>query len=457
LPSTGCIGGAPNKRSNGCSARSIRRTRTKNELIKTIAEIPETATRSELELKLVSTLIAQQQPRKDPRPKLFVDITELHQRDSKSGIQRVVRSVIHHLLSWTAGTHRVELVYASENQPYRVAAAFTRKLLNQDSQVTSSLEGEDPLIDSRADDVFLSLDFQDVIAINHADFYDYLRSIDVKVYFVVYDLLPINLSDTFSPAVVENYSKWLTMVSQQDGAICISRAVADELQVWLDQHRSVRNKEFKVDWFHLGGDIESSIPSRGIPFNGEAALELIEKGKTFLAVGTMEPRKCHAQILDAFDLLWQQGEDVCLVVVGKHGWLTEKLATRMTTHPRYGTSLFWYEVASDEFLEKIYQASTCLIAASVAEGFGLPLIEAAKYGLAIIARDIPVFHEVAHDGAYYFNGLEAKDLASAITEWLRLEQQGLIPDSKLMKWQTWEQSSLQLISRIIPEFTSTQT
>lgn len=424
----------------------------KNDLIKRVAEIEGTAARSLLELKLVSALMAQTQPKKDPRPTLFVDITELHQRDSKTGIQRVVRSIIHHLLLSVNGSHQIELVYASENQPYRSASAFTRQLTQPHDAVMTPETTEDLCIDPRQDDIFLGLDFQDVVASNHEDFYDYLRTIGVKVYFVLYDLLPLQLKTTFSPEVIENYTKWLHLVSQQDGVICISRSVAAEFSAWLAENYPQRPAQFKVDWFHLGGDIESSRPTRGLPLNGQEALDLIEQGTTFLAVGTIEPRKCHAQMLAAFDLLWEQGEDVCLVIVGKHGWLTEQIATSITIHPRYGSSLFWYEVVSDEFLAKIYQHSTCLLAASEAEGFGLPLIEAAQYGLQVIARDIPVFHEVAQDGAFYFSGKTPLDLARAIQEWLSLRQQGAAPDSRLIKWQNWKQSSTQLMSRIIPEF-----
>lgn len=425
-----------------------------NDLIKRIAEIEGTAARAPLELKLLSALIAQTQPKKDPRPTLFIDITELHQRDSKTGIQRVVRSIIHHLLPLTNGSHQVELVYATENQPYRSATAFTKRSTQAHDAVMTSEASDDLCIDPRPGDIFLGLDFQDVVATNHGDFYDYLRTLGVKVYFVLYDLLPLQLKTTFSSEVIENYTKWLHLVAQQDGVICISQSVADEFRTWLTENYPQLPAQFKVDWFHLGGDIESSRPTKGLPFNGQEALNLIEKGTTFLAVGTIEPRKCHAQILAAFDLLWEQGEDVCLVIVGKQGWLTEQIATRITIHPRYGSSLFWYEVVSDEFLAKIYQHSTCLLAASEAEGFGLPLIEAAQYGLQVIARDIPVFHEVAQDGAFYFSGKTPLDLAGAIQEWLRLRHQGVAPDSRLIKWQSWKQSSAQLISRIIPEFLS---
>ena len=424
-------------------------TMQRSELIKRIAEITDPATIAVDELKSVAAIMAQLQPRDDPRPRLYVDISELHERDSKSGIQRVVRSVIHHLMQWEQRSHRVELVYAREFDVYRLATAFTAKLCDAKADTTNII---DEPISPKAGDVFLALDYQDRIVIDHENFYEYLSDLGVGVYFVVYDLLPISLKSTFSSEVVENYSNWLRIVTQHDGAMCISQSVAQELQGWVTEHHPDQAKSFKIDWFHLGADIESSMPTRGIPLNGQEALSLISSGTTFLTVGTMEPRKCHEQILDAFDQLWQEGVAVNLVVVGRHGWLTEKLATRMTTHASYGSSLFWYEVASDEFLEKIYESSSCLIAASVAEGFGLPLIEAAKYGLPIIARDIPVFREVAQAGACYFQGEDANSLAGAVKDWLALKDQSSVPDSRSITWQTWEQSAEQLISRVIPEF-----
>ncbi|MDZ7598485.1 MAG: glycosyltransferase [Desulfobacterales bacterium] len=64
--------------------------------------------------------------------------------------------------------------------------------------------------------------------------------------------------------------------------------------------------------------------------------------------------------------------------------------------------MFWLQGISDEYLEQVY-ACACLVAASLNEGFGLPLIEAARHRVPIIARDIPVFREVAADCAFIFD------------------------------------------------------
>jgi glycosyltransferase involved in cell wall biosynthesis len=87
-----------------------------------------------------------------------------------------------------------------------------------------------------------------------------------------------------------------------------------------------------------------------------------------------------------------------------------------------------------------------LIAASEGEGFGLPLIEAAQKKIPIIARDIPVFKEVAGKHAYYFeNSKEPEVITETIKEWLDLYKEGKHPSSDDMPWLTWEESAKQLL------------
>ena len=205
-----------------------------------------------------------------------------------------------------------------------------------------------------------------------------------------------------------------------------------------------------IDWFHLGADVESSEPTKGLPLDADAVLDHLRSRKSFLMVGTLEPRKGHEQVLEAFERLWRSGVDVNLVVVGKQGWLVDALVDRLRAHPELNRRLFWLEGISDEYLEKVYAASTCLIAASYGEGFGLPLIEAAQHKLPIIARDIPVFREVAGVHVFYFNGTQADELASAIQHWQALHATDQHPKSDTMAWMSWAQSAARLLEVILP-------
>ena len=437
----------------GAKARPTAAEALVTEITARIAAFEQTPQRPAVELQETAALVAGLLPRLDPRPRLFVDITELHASDSKSGIQRVVRSVIQHLLTETDPAYKVELVYAAKPLGYKTALAFTRRMFGAAQSVAAEASvvgaSEDTYIHPQQGDIFLGLDLHFNIDQDHEHFFAKARQAGAQVYFVVYDLLPLLLKDTFTPELVEKYGNWLRVVSQQHGAVCISRAVAAELKTWVAHSHPSAAQNLKIDWFHLGADIENSLPSAGLPEDAAQLLQQFAANPSFLAVGTLEPRKRHGQMLDAFEQLWAQHVAANLIIVGKPGWLTEALTTRLSTHPQLGRQLFWVQSASDEYLEKIYASASCLIAASEAEGFGLPLIEAARHGLPIIARDIPVFREVAQDHALYFAGDEGAALAAAVQRWLTLAQQQKTPDSRKIQRQTWAQSAQQLLSRVI--------
>ena len=237
------------------------------------------------------------------------------------------------------------------------------------------------------------------------------------------------------------HARWVSALSlHAEGAVCISRSVADELARWLTVTGISRDRPLKIGWFHLGSDVENSVPTIGLPKGAEENLSSFSEFPSFLMVGTVEPRKGHAQTLAAFEMLWQSGHQLNLTIVGKQGWMVETLAQKLHNHPNLGKRLFWLESVSDEYLEKTYAACTCLIAASHGEGFGLPLIEAARHNLPIIARDIPVFREVADGHASFFTGEDPDDIAEAVKNWLTLHSENRHTKSNKITWLTWSQS-----------------
>jgi glycosyltransferase involved in cell wall biosynthesis len=374
-----------------------------------------------------------------PRRQLLVDVSELVQRDGGSGIQRVVRSILQEWLNNPPKGYRVEPVYATVDRGYRYARCFTQSFLGYPDEAL-----QDETMEYAPGDVFFGLDLQPQVVSAQRAFYQTLRRQGVKVQFAVYDLLCILLPLHFPQGAADGFNQWLGVVAESDGALCISKAVAGELTDWVKENGPVRQRLFKIDWFHLGADVDNSAPSKGLPADAENMLGGLNSRSSFLMVGTLEPRKGHAQVLEAFDQLWQAGQDINLIILGKQGWMVESLVERLRAHTELNKRLFWLEGISDECLEKVYAASTCLIAASYGEGFGLPLIEAAKHKLPIIARDIPVFREVAGEHAYYFDDAAA-GLAQAIKNWVALYEAGRHPTSDTMPWLTWKESATGLL------------
>jgi hypothetical protein len=275
-----------------------------------------------------------------------------------------------------------------------------------------------------------------------------LRNNGVEDHFIVYDLLPVLMPEKFPEGAEQIHDQWLTAIAMADGLICISRAVADELVEWLDEHGTSRQRPLKIGWFHLGADVMQSMPTRD-GHHASQSFGFMGQGPTFLMVGTLEPRKGHAQTIAAFEKLWADGHDVNLVIVGKQGWNVDKLIKSIKANSELGKRLLWLSSVSDDQLETLYATADCLIAASEGEGFGLPLVEAAQHRLPIFARGLPVFREVAGDSAFFFDGADAASMSRSLQLWLDQFAQGATPRSDDMRWLTWKQSTSQLLSTII--------
>jgi len=383
---------------------------------------------------------------------LLVDVSATAVRDHKTGIQRVVRSLVGQLIAHPPAGFRIEPVYGSTEGVYRYARRFTTGLL-----ALAAPELEDEPIEVYPGDIFLGLDWVPAVVQRHKALFELLRARGIAVYFVVYDLLPVQRPDCFPRRYYDRCFEWITFFAKvASGAVCISRAVANDLAGFLDARQPTRVSPFNIGFFHLGADIAASFPTDGLPEEFRDILRALSTHPTFLMVGTVEPRKGHNQALAAFERLWAEGIEVKLVIFGQQGWAVESLLDRLRNHPEGGKRLFWFNRGTDEMLSRLYEHATTLLMASEAEGFGLPLIEAAQHGLPIIARDLPVFREVAGEHAFYFDGLVPDDLATAVRTWLALWERGAAPTSDAMPWLTWEQSTAQLLAVIFNEHWYTQ-
>jgi glycosyltransferase involved in cell wall biosynthesis len=237
------------------------------------------------------------------------------------------------------------------------------------------------------------------------------------VYVVAYDLLPVTHPHWFPVSEKPIFEKWLKTIKEFDGVISISRATSEALNGWMQENPRRRERPFRSRVAHIGADIAESVPSKGLPLNAKDILSKISNHTAFLMVGTVEPRKGHDQVLEAFEYLWSRGLTYQLVIVGKPGWNVAQLVKRFEQHLERNKLFYWLPDISDEFLEMLYECSACLLAASEGEGFGLPIIEAAQHGLPVLARDIFVFREIAGEHASYFVSNNGLELSHELENW----------------------------------------
>lgn len=387
--------------------------------------------------------------RTSPLPTIYIDITKLRFLDYGTGIQRVVRSIISELYNSHSYNYMINLVYIENNNglwQYKRACDYEKKYFD------SSLNSQNYIVEPIKDDIFLGLDLVDyIIYASTQNLFSEYKKRGVKVSFVIYDILPVIYPQWWPQGGGEAHTNWLKAILEaSDSLLCISNAVSLSVQNWILQNSMPKEFIKKLKFFHLGADVKSSIPTYGMPQNAQEVLSTLKSRYSFLMVGTIEPRKGHEQTLLAFEKLWLQELDLNLLIVGKKGWMMEEFVKKLANHPELNKRLFWFDSISDEYLEKIYDSSICLIAASQAEGFGLPLIEAAQHNIPIIARDIDVFREIAHSFAYYFQDTKDPDvIANCIKQWLELYKTNNHPKSQNINFLTWKDSTRQLMAVLL--------
>ena len=329
---------------------------------------------------------------------LLVDISEIIKGDTRTGIQRVVRGILQHLFQEPPSGYQVKPVFADRNHGYCYAPVSINCLQADELARHNTI----PVV-AVAGDIFLGLDLSAHLLPKHQDQLLRWKRHRVGICVVVYDLLPLMHPHWFKLARHKTFKRWLkTLAIYADDLICISESVKSDLCSWLRAHYGLEEKDIRLHTIPLGADIESTLPSAGLTAKEESMLKQLQQKKYVLMVGTLEPRKGYADALVAFERLWAEGEQTTLVIVGKPGWKTDELQDRLRSHPEQKMRLYWFESASDEMLERLYQSSFGILMASEAEGFGLPLVEALRFNKPVLARKIDAYQEQFSRGVYFF-------------------------------------------------------
>lgn len=369
---------------------------------------------------------------------LLVDVSIIIRHDAHTGIQRVVRGVLRHILDNPPPGFRVRPVFATHRRGYRYAPeGFLEKNVG-------SISGGRLRV--QAGDVFIGLDHaMEQFSLHQAQLM-WMKMQGVKIHVLVHDLLPSQRPEWFTRRLVRQYGRWIRAVARvADGAICVSGCTRAALAARLEDGFGLGADAFPVRTVPLGADIENSVPTKGVPAGGASLIEEMQKKGAVLMVGTIEPRKGYAQALAAFEKLWEGGGQEMLVIVGKPGWNTQALQKTLRFHHESGKRLFWLEGISDEYLVMLYRAARGLLMASKGEGFGLPLVEANRHGVHVLARDLPIFREVMGAAATYFSESEPEALAQAIRHWLENVRHAAPPCAGPLCGVTWRQTAQSLL------------
>lgn len=191
-------------------------------------------------------------------------------------------------------------------------------------------------------------------------------------------------------------------VDKADGIICVSQATSSE---FLQMFPLATAKTRVI--YHGVAPLFFTVPSRPVELHKKYLLP----EKYILFTGTIEPRKNLPTLLQALLKLKQTGIIIPLVIVGSRGWGAGEF---LALEKELGSQVREIGYVENADLPYLYREAQLFVFPSLAEGFGLPLLEALACGTPVLCSELPVFHEIGHELPIYFKTTDVHDLAGKI-------------------------------------------
>jgi glycosyltransferase involved in cell wall biosynthesis len=183
-----------------------------------------------------------------------------------------------------------------------------------------------------------------------------------------------------------------------DAIVCISASTRDQL---LEFHPEMTSKTRVIP---LASSLR--LPAGASP-------PAAGQKPYFLYVGNRPSYKNFPVLVEACRRLPHFARDFSLKCFGGKAFTADE--QRLLAEGRLETCVEQLS-GSDAMLVKLYRDAICLVYPSLAEGFGIPLLEAMNCRCAVLASDIPVFREVAGDAAAYFGPGSPEELMERMRE-----------------------------------------
>lgn len=316
-----------------------------------------------------------------PKPAIYLDVTSSCKSPVNTGVQRAVRGIFRSLsqagapvtpLAWDPGLAaycalserergfleapfrllgRPEAVPGRHANPAGVFSKLARALRRRRSRVA---------LDAGCT-LFVPEIFQD----NRAAFFGTFPGRKVAV---CHDLIAWRRPEITPVANQQGVREYLAALGQMTAVIAVSEETRAELLAF---------------WREAGQD-PAPVTVLGWPVDhsGEARPRTpAPMAARVLCVGTFEPRKNHLALLEAARQLWERGAVFELTLIGRttpvHGPLVVKAIETLAAanHP-----VRWLRHVDDRTLQEAYEGALFTVFPSLAEGFGLPVIESLWHG-----------------------------------------------------------------------------
>ncbi|MBA3850088.1 MAG: hypothetical protein C0502_08835 [Opitutus sp.] len=203
------------------------------------------------------------------------------------------------------------------------------------------------------------------------------------------DAIPLKFPHITWPRSVQRHADYMKLLAGFDRVWAVSDHVRDELAgFWAWQGVAPRARLARIE---LGADFDGSARA--------AAPPVFAARPSLLCVGIIEPRKNQGFLVDVAESLWREGLDFDLHIVGRvNPHFGGPIVRRIKAAAKRDRRLRLHAAANDAKLRELCSAARAVVFPTIAEGCGLPVLEALWRGVPCVCSDLPVLRELTAAG-----------------------------------------------------------
>ncbi|MEM9159061.1 MAG: glycosyltransferase family 1 protein [Verrucomicrobiota bacterium] len=261
----------------------------------------------------------------------------------------------------------------------------------------------------------------------------------LKVAVVFHDALPVQFPDLVSEKYRGDHESYMHAIARADCLLPVSEYSKNCYLEWANE-TSVTVPRIETC---LNG-VRFREPNEG---DAAPALPSSVEDRFVLCVSTVEPRKNHLKLLEAWEAVERECSALQLVILGNEYAGFEKLAEEVSAKVSNLKRVVWLKGVSDEALESLYRGALFTVFPSVGEGFGLPILESVWYGTPCVCANFGAMAEAAEGGGCMMIDVNDADsiresIELLVTDQSRLEE--LRQECETREMRTWADYAKQL-------------
>jgi len=311
---------------------------------------------------------------------IFVAAPHTARSRAKTGIQTVVRGLVAglnqvdvnlHVVRWSKWGRTLMPLKLKEKNSLGISE-FTKPILH-DAVAESWLLLPEVLYRWRANRIIR-----------------FARNRGMRVAAIFHDAIPVSHPELVRPEAAKYHAEYMEALCSGDIVIAVSHSAAEEFR------RFVKERKLRLPSIHVcshAGELlgQSRWPVRSCATAGSVSM---------LCVSTLEPRKNHNTLLEAFAQANSslQCPKLFLHLVGDRYKHASSLARRVQAAVSKNPNITWHGSVTNDALATLYEKCAFTVYPSLMEGFGLPILESLWHGRPCICANFGAMAETARGG-----------------------------------------------------------